>query len=470
MQSTDDYLIVSDLHLRGGFHNPTEGLYHFDEEFADFLRYYRLHRATARPWTLIIGGDFIEFRYVTDLPDPDDPLLRWAAFSESEARYGAGTEAGKSRWKLDRILRASHPQLLLSLARFIAEGNRIVVLRGNHDAEMVWPEVQAHFRRLLAEHHPADVSYMAMKEAVAQRLHFAPWFWYVPQVLYVEHGCQYDPFCSFEYFLNPVVPAHPTRIENSISDLSIRYFANQLKLLDAMAVENIRSASEYFGWVLHGKLTFIPQALRLYAGMVRRILAKSGRPDREADRRVRAEHERRLAEADERLNLPPGSTAAVDALHATPVMRSVSLAGRFLGIDLLAIGACLLLLTGYALALLAWRAVVPLIAVCGAIGTVLLFVGARRARHILDYENLRRIADRLAQRFNVPYVILGHSHQAGQWPLSNGGTYFNVGTWVPLVKNAYFVYFAISGEGAERTARLWRWNKAAARPDEFGGT
>jgi UDP-2,3-diacylglucosamine pyrophosphatase LpxH len=463
-----NYLIVSDLHLRGGFNNPTEGLYHFDAEFADFLRYYRLHRTSTRPWTLIIGGDFVEFRYVTDLPEPGDPLLRGVTFSKAEARFGAGSEADKSRWKLDRILRSSHPQLLLSLARFIAEGNHVVVLRGNHDTEMIWPEVQEHFRRLIAEHHPADVGYMAMKEAVAQRLQFAPWFWYVPEVLYVEHGCQYDPFCAFEYFLNPVVPTRPTRIENSISDLSIRYFANQMKLLDAMAVENIRSASEYFAWVMRGNLALIPRAVRLYAGMVRRIVAKSGRPDPDAERRVRAEHERRLADADARLGLPPGSTAAVHALHATPVMRSVSLALRFLGIDLFALGGLLLVLL--AVLPVAYPHSIGLPAVGGAalVGAVLVFVGMRRARRILDYENLRRIADRIAQRFDVPYVIFGHSHQAGRWPLSNGGTYFNVGTWVPLAKNAYFVYFAVTGEGAERAGRLWRWNKAAARPDEFG--
>src|SRR5262249_4490561 len=41
------YLVVSDLHLRGGHADHTAGLYHFDEEFADFLRYYRLHRSAA---------------------------------------------------------------------------------------------------------------------------------------------------------------------------------------------------------------------------------------------------------------------------------------------------------------------------------------------------------------------------------------------------------------------------------------
>ncbi len=462
-----DYLIVSDLHLRGGFDNPTQGLYHFDAEFADFLRYYRLHRTSTRSWTLIIDGDFIEFRYVTDLPQPGDPLLPGVSFSKAEMRYGAGSEADKSRWKLDRILRSSHPQLLLSLARFIAEGNHVVVLRGNHDAEMIWPEVQEHFRRLVAEHHPADVGYMAMKEAVAQRLQFAPWFWYVPGVLYVEHGCQYDPFCSFEYFLNPVVPTRPTRIENSISDLSIRYFANQIKLLDAMAVENIRSAGEYVVWVLRGNLAFIPRAARLYAGMVRGIVSKSGRPDPDAERSVCAEHERRLGDADARLGLPPGTTAAVHALHATPLMRSVSRALRFLGIDLFACGGLVLLILAALLVAYPHHVGLPAIGFGAMVGAVLAVVGMRRARRISDYESLRRIADRIAQRFNVPYVIFGHSHQAGRWPLSHGGTYFNVGTWVPLAKNAYFVYFALTGEGAERAGRLWRWNKAAARPEEF---
>ena len=168
MDTDYDYLVVSDLHLRGGFNNPTERLYHFDEEFADFLRYYRLNRASQRPWRLIIGGDFIEFLYITDLPDPNERLLRGVTFMESEYRYGAGTEAAKSRWKLDVILRSSHPQLLLALARFVAEGNEVIVLRGNHDIEMSWPEVQEHFRRLIAEHHPEDVGYMPMKEMVAE--------------------------------------------------------------------------------------------------------------------------------------------------------------------------------------------------------------------------------------------------------------------------------------------------------------
>ncbi|MFQ5667226.1 MAG: metallophosphoesterase [Candidatus Binatia bacterium] len=462
-----DYLIVSDLHLRGGFSNPTEGLYHFDEEFADFLRYYRVHRSSSRPWTLIIGGDFVEFLYITDLPDPNDRLLQGATFIDSEYRYGAGTEAQKSRWKLDTILRSSHPQLLLALARFVAEGNSIAVLRGNHDSEMFWPDVQAHFRRLIAEHHPADISYMHMKDAVAQRVQFPEWFVYVPNLLYVEHGCQYDPFCSFEYFLNPVVPECPTRIQMSIAELSIRYFTNQMKMMNAMAAENIKSVSEYIGWVVRGNVSMLPRTLRLYAGMVRRVLAKSGRSDPEAERAVRAEHERRLAATDERYGLPPGTAAAVDAMHATPVMRFPVAMARFLALDLIAGGVLLALIV--AVVLIWYPARVGLLAVVGALGALSLigYVGALRFRRVTEAAQLHRTAERIAALFKVPCVIFGHSHSAGRWPLPDHVTYINVGTWVPVSEDAYFVYCALDGEGAERQTRLWRWSKRQQRPERF---
>jgi UDP-2,3-diacylglucosamine pyrophosphatase LpxH len=467
MEGDFDYLIVSDLHLRGGFNNPTERLYHFDEEFADFLRYYRLHRSPNRPWQLIIGGDFIEFLYITDLPDPNAPLLRGATFLPSEHRYGAHTEAQKSRWKLDTILRSSHPQLLLALARFVAEGNHVVVLRGNHDCEMFWPEVQEHFRRLIAEHHPVDVSYMAMKEAVAQRVQFPQWFWYVPRLLYVEHGCQYDPFCSFEHFLNPVVPTCPTRIQMSIAELSIRYFTNQMKLINAMAAENIKSVSEYIGWVVRGNLSVMPRTARLYAGMVRRVLAKSGRSDPEGEAAVRAEHQRRVDAVDERFSLPPGTAAAVDAMHATPVMHSFLATAQFLALDLIAGG---IVLAAAAAAILIWYpARIGLLAMVAAVAAVglIIYVGALRFRRVTEGAQLHRTAERLGQLFKVRYVIFGHSHGAGTWPLQGGEAYINVGTWVPMAEESYFVYFALSGPGDDRSGGLLRWNKSKREPQPF---
>jgi UDP-2,3-diacylglucosamine pyrophosphatase LpxH len=467
MEAGFDYLIVSDLHLRGGFSNPTERLYHFDAEFAEFLRYYRLNHPPDRRWTLIIGGDFIEFLYITDLPDPDTALLRGATFSKSEFRYGARTEAQKSRWKLDTVLRSSHPQLLLALARFVAEGHRVVVLRGNHDCEMFWPEVQEHFRRLIAEHHPADVGYMVMKQAVGERVEFPQWFYYVPGLLYVEHGCQYDPFCSFEYFLNPVVPETPTLIQMSIAELAIRYFTNRMKTINALAAENIKSVSEYIGWVVRGNLRILPRTLGLYFDMVRQILEKSGRSDAPAEAVVRAEHEQRLTAVDRRFSLTPGTAARIDALHATPVMRRAFATARFLALDLLASATILAAVT---LVVLIWfparAGLLAVIAAIAALGSI-VYAGALRFRRMTEVAQLHRTADTIARLFDVPHVVFGHSHSAGIWPLADGRSYVNVGTWVPEGEEAYFVFFAIRGEGERRRAGLWRWNKARREPEPF---
>ncbi|HUI25520.1 MAG TPA: hypothetical protein VL403_05495 [Candidatus Kryptonia bacterium] len=467
MADAFDYLIVSDLHLRGGFDNPTEGLYHFDEEFADFLRYYRLNRAPDRRWRLIIGGDFIEFLYITDLPEPNERLLRGVPFSDSEQRFGAGTDAPKSRWKLDRILRASHPQLLLALARFVAEGNEVIVLRGNHDLEMSWPEVQDHFRRLIAEHHPDDIGYMVMKDAVAQRVQFPLWFWYEPNWLYVEHGSQYDPFCSTQHVLNPLVPTAPHRMQLSIAELAIRYFTNQMKTINAMAAENIMSVSEYIGWVVRGNLNILPRVASLYAGMVQRVLAKSGRPDPQAEAHVRDENARRIAAVDERFGLPAGTAAAVNAMRAEPVMRNAMATARFLALDLIV--AALLLFAGAVGILIWYPARTGLLVLLGAAGVLgaIIYGGALRFRRIAEAAQLRRTAERVAELCKVPNVIFGHSHAAGIWPLPNGGQYVNVGTWVPMGEDAYFVYFAATGDDADRRSGLWRWNKRKREPEPF---
>lgn len=469
-ETTHDILIVSDLHLRGGWGNPEQGLYHFDEEFADFLRYYRLHHRSGRRWQLILGGDLIEFLYLTHLPPADHPMVRGAEFTDNEKRYGVANDAEKTRWALDVILRSSHPQLLLALARFVAEGNQVVVLRGNHDSGLFWPEVQEHMRRLIAEHHPDDVGYLDMKRAVAERVLFPQWFWYVPGALYVEHGCQYDPFCSFENFLNPVVPERPTQIEMSISELAIRYFTNQMKILNGLAAENIKSVSEYVGWVVRENLGILPRIFRLYGGMVRNVMAKSGPRDRAAEEAVQREHRRRLAETDERFGLEPGTAAAVDALHATPVMRDTLATARFLALDLWAAGGALFLT---ALVILIWfPARIGLLGVLGALALIglVIYAGALRFRRVTEAARLHETAQILADRFRVSHVVFGHSHAAGVWPLRDGAHYVNVGTWVPVGEDAFFVYFAMTGEGADRQGRLWRWNKRMGEPQPFDDT
>jgi UDP-2,3-diacylglucosamine pyrophosphatase LpxH len=457
-----DYLIVSDLHLRGGWTNSTQGLYHFDEEFTGFLRYYRLHRHTTRPWTLVIGGDFVEFLYITDLPDPREPLLRRVKFVEDDIFYGLGSGAAKARWKLDVILRGSDPELLIALAGFVAEGNEIVVLRGNHDVEMFWPQVQEHFRRLIAEHPPAGMGDLDMKPLLAARVRFVEWLFHVPGRLYVEHGCQYDPFCSFEYVLVPVVPKRPSEIEASISELAIRYFTNQMKLIDAMSAENMKSVSQYVGWLFRADFSSLPRIVALYVAMIRRVLARSGPRPRAAEHAIRVKHEARIHEIEAAAGLPPGAAKRIDDLHARPIMRSRLATARFLALDLWAAGFAL---TAAAIALLVfYPAKIAALATLGALGAIglLVYAGSIRRAGVTDAQNLRKTAEQVTEILGVRNVVFGHSHGAGSWPLKGGSTYLNVGTWVSPEEDACFVYAVL--EATDRQARLMRWNKDMAEP------
>jgi hypothetical protein len=140
---------------------------------------------------------------------------------------------------------------------------------------------------------------------------------------------------------------------------------------------------------------------------------------------------------------------------------------RFLALDLIAGGVLLGLI---AAAVLIWYpARVGLLATVAALAVlgVIAYVGALRFRRVTEAAQLHRTAERLAQLFKVPYVIFGHSHGAGTWPLPGGNAYVNVGTWVPEGEGAYFVYFAAEGDAAERTGRLWRWQKAKQEPEPF---
>ena len=73
------------------------------------------------------------------------------------------------------------------MSHFLARGNDIVFVPGNHDEEVILPEVQHHLRSRLAavpgEAEPAEER---------GRILFTPWFYYEPGFAYVEHGHFYD--------------------------------------------------------------------------------------------------------------------------------------------------------------------------------------------------------------------------------------------------------------------------------------
>jgi UDP-2,3-diacylglucosamine pyrophosphatase LpxH len=465
-----DYLVVSDLHLQEVDLNPTGRLFYFDQEFTDFLRYYRQRYQGTRRWRLIIAGDFIEFYLkVHEQPNPDDRLLKGATLTETDLKFFPGTERQKSVWKLDRIVR-SHQLLFIALARFILDGHEIYILRGNHDLEFFWPEVQTHFRLLLAQFHPAEASYLEMKKVVEERIHFLPWFYLERDLLFVEHGHQYDAYCSSAHNLHPVLPHNHQVLELPLSAFVLRYFHARIEHMEPAAMENINSIPKSFWHLIRHNRDQILQMPFYLLEMVVRILKKF-RPVQPAldlpiqamETKIREDLKATYGLSDEHLQI-------IERLARSPVLLSRWQTIKCFSLDLLIAGIAALLI-GIGLSLTAstptWRWAPA--AISCLVVLVLGFLGRARLATFNDHRNLRDIAHTIRDTLGCRFVVFGHSHDPDVYPLSASKDqwYFNVGTWAPRSKEAQFVYLEIINTQISPSAHLMRWDRKSEQPLEL---
>lgn len=465
--SSYNYLIISDLHLQEAEKNPVGRLFYFDQEFLDFLRHYRMFYEGQRRWKLIIAGDFIEFYHrIHERPDPNDKLLRGAQLTKTDFKFYPGTEWQKSVWKLDRIAR-SHQLLFIALARFILEGNEIYILRGNHDLEFFWPQIQDYFRLLVAEFHPSEKSYPDTKDAAMARIHFVPWFYLEPGLVYVEHGHQYDPYCSNAHNLYPVLPGNQQQLEWALSAFTMRYFVARIRHVDPAAMENINSIPRYLLCLVRnnvGQLLLIPL---FYVEMVVRTLAKVRPADPTLETPIEQVEAKIREDIKSTYGLTEQAVLAMKRLARPPVLLSRWETVKCFSLDLLLGGLAVLAVgTGFSMAAAGRPATwVSLVAAVLAIGALFL-LGKVRVAKFNDHRNLREIAGAIRDTLGCRYVVFGHSHDPDAHPLSHDKAhwYFNVGTWVPTGREGQFVYLEVIRDQGRSSARLMRWDRKGKQP------
>ena len=465
-----NYLVVSDLHLQEADLNPAGRLYYFDQEFTDFLRYYRQCYEGKRRWRLIIAGDFIEFYLkVYEQPNPDDRLLRGATLTQTDLKFVPGTEWQKSVWKLDRIVR-SHQLLVIALARFILEGHEVYILRGNHDLEFFWPEVQTHFRLLLALFHPVEASYLEMKKVAEERIHFFPWFYLEKDLLFVEHGHQYDAYCSNTHNLYPVLPQNHQVLELALSAFVLRYFHARIKHVEPAAMETMHSIPKSFWHLIRhnrNQLIHIPLNLLVMIGRtlgkVRRVQPALDAPLQEMETKIREDIKATFGLSDRPLQI-------IERLAHSPVLLSRWDTIKCFSLDLVIAGMATLLI-GIGLSLTAstvmWRWA-PVVISCLVV-LAFFFLGKTRLAAFNDHRNLRDIASSIRDTFGCRFVVFGHSHDPDVYALSASKDqwYFNVGTWAPRSKAGQFVYLEIINNPISPSAHLMRWDRTREEPLEL---
>lgn len=202
--------IVSDLHLGAGDYLDE---FDQDESFVALLDAVGKRRGSE----FIINGDFIDFVSVTLEKESARPFSRLGCTEEESLR------------KLERVLEA-HSYLFEGLRRFMERGNRLVLVPGNHDIDLFWPEVRD---RLVEELGNPDSTHFSFESNGIYR----------ESGLYVEHGNQYYADSVFENFTHPFLRDPKTnqlRLERSWGTCFMEYFTNGMMSERNPFVNNVR--------------------------------------------------------------------------------------------------------------------------------------------------------------------------------------------------------------------------------------
>ena len=480
-----NYLLFSDVHLgadlvqhaRPWTVSRLREVLRVDRELSAMLDHYRVHSEPERPWTLIIAGDLVDFmgmsiaaREGTELATP---------LNDEEHLHGLGSACDHAEHKM-RAVAERHDLVFRKLAQFVSDGHSLVLIRGNHDVDFYWEAARTAFVNALLERAES----LTDATAFAARVDFRHWFYYVEDLLYVEHGHQYDETCAYPNLLSPVSPYDRRRIGYSFSDILMRYVVRPTRGMGVSGhdgknmVHYVRMA---FAMGLGGALRLGHRYGRAVLAMVRawrEHLSEHGRA-------LRSEHDRQMAELSDRVRLSADKLRALAALSATPVTRGFFAILRSVFLDLAAAitGSALLITVLLATGLVPAAYLAPLTAVlAGGI-----FVWMKSSKVIDQCAALRTGAKRVAEVLPTRFVVMGHTHAPVMEAIAQGVTYVNLGGWAVddldaehAVEPAPCTHLVIRQKDGVPHAELRRWcsehgpsvlleSRSSAAPDAHSG-
>ena len=431
----DDVLIISDIHLgedilvRGPGY-LAEYIRSLNLNLTQFIEHHRTHApAPGKPWHLVINGDMFDFVKVSLRPEEGDLADAVGRAEKIHRETQLPNTPQNVVWKLSRILEIHRP-LFREMARFLAVGNSVTIIEGNHDAEFYFPEVREALRQEIVR--LSEVREPAAAAALALRMQFRSWFVAAPGRYHIEHGHQYDEFCSFEYNLAPDGGTLDQTLATPLSHRPLPYFA---ELLGDFSTHGVTS------WSFTKIVRFIgslgPKAalklLRLYFVVGFALLKQAGKKRRAQLLGQQAAHQAQLHQLS--LESPYGfqMLTALDRLKAPPAEYSLLKMMHVFYVDRLVVAVG----TGVAM-LSSWMALGRGMLVCG-LGGLLLMLGLSRWPHPKIRMVLRRSAAQIADVSGARFVVFGHSHapevvnlrqEFGVGRFGETSFYLNSGSWV----------------------------------------
>jgi hypothetical protein len=455
------FLVVSDLHLSDfeehadGWKAHKRAKHSIDADFRALVDSFLEASPAGAGNVLVLNGDVFDFDLVTETPKDD----RFPV-SASERNRGLLPTADKSAWKLQCMMR-DHAEFLRTLARFLALGNVVVYVLGNHDRELHFPEVQ---QALVAALRSSAASIgLTFDEA---GLRFEPWFYHVPGVLYAEHGQQYDYYSSFRFVLSPVVRTRAgEEIALSMGNLSNRYLVSRMGFFNPHASDYILNVFHYvLHWMRFYALTRHSIVFNWFWGsilVVARLLALKTKMHRRP-----ANYDALMAEAAQRSGLPVSTLRSLSRLHRAPITMRFYRILREFWIDRLIVA---IVMTAVTVALAV--APVPLwVKLMVPLSTfpLLYFVyeSLARGETIFTAEHeIPRYAGAIAGLLGTKVVTFGHTHKPRVVPLGRDRAFVDTGTWAPMAPGGQdpatvsgFMNYLIVDAGRDRvTYSLGSW-------------
>ncbi|WP_437610972.1 hypothetical protein WMF20_04450 [Sorangium sp. So ce834] len=364
---------------------------------------------------------------------------------------------------MEAILR-DHPVFVAAVGRVVADGHTVVFVAGNHDIQLTLPEVRDAVRRRIADAAlhalaardgaPAASAARELRAALEARVVFRAWFHRTRDGVIVEHGNQYDSYCSYRY---PMAPFGRRRgeIQPTMGSLVSRLLVSRMGYFNPHVDSSFMLSG--FGYLSHwaryylfsGRslvLAFAVGALRTMLELVRRR-----DPCRRALRRAD------LAAAARETGATFPAVVKHARLFARPAEDCLGRVARELWLDRLGLVLVGLIAT---LACLWWMpeglAPATLLA-----PTLLVAYECAVPKPTLDavWQGVNRAARLVARAHRAKAVVFGHTHNPeGSW---EGGVFFgNTGSW-----SAAFEDIACTTPVFEARPLVWLRSEDGAAPD-----
>jgi len=427
MSAPDSYklIIISDFHMsegwnENGYLSRLEDFF-FDQSFKRFLEYLlKKGEEGGFHYKIILNGDLVDF--LQFIPASGEGVIRGETLTRKERKLGPGTSTRKTLWKLERLING-HKVFFTALSDFLAKGNELFILCGNHDIEWLIPEVQEDFKKRSSD-------LLKSPKPLGDKITFLTWFYHDPLLsVFVEHGSQFDDLNSFDYLLCPF--RKEGTLDLPAGSFFVRYLFNRVEEIYPFA-DNMKPQVKFMKWGLLRLKTYQgwPPRIFKFIQFFLGVLGKAGPLEQswaqELDKRQKGEIKK---------------LAGTSGIAETKLLE---LKERWVP---------------SALHHKSWP------------GLINSFIG----NFYLDKHYYRRRAKKVQEILGARYIIFGHTHESDMCTLSilpdgRKSEYVNSGSWTKMFVENYeeallkseneFVYISIGYDQKKRDIKmdLMRWN------------